>query len=105
VKRALLLALAEFSVISSPAQTASPPSSPRISAEHTRAGQKLTVTMTDENGVAVGSARVQLEAPPPAAPPRYGADFGGHCEFTNLPSGTCLLEPTCCASRRPASTL
>jgi hypothetical protein len=54
--------------------------------------QRLTVTVTDENLVAVGSARVQLQPPSPALPLRCGTDFAGHCEFTNLPSGTCELR-------------
>ncbi len=73
---------------SSLAQTTSaPPSS-----EHSVPAQKLTVTVTDENGVAVASARVQLQAPPPALPLRCGTDFAGHCEFTDLSSGTYELR-------------
>ena len=48
--------------------------------------------MTDENGVAVASARVQLQPPPPALPLRCGTDFAGHCEFTDLSSGTYELR-------------
>ncbi len=44
--------------------------------------------MTDENGVAVASARVQLQPTPPALPLRCETDFAGHCEFTDLSSGT-----------------
>ena len=44
--------------------------------------------MTDENGVAVRSARVLLQTPTPAIGLRCETDFAGHCEFTALPSGT-----------------
>ncbi|HWW14231.1 MAG TPA: carboxypeptidase regulatory-like domain-containing protein [Candidatus Dormibacteraeota bacterium] len=72
-------------------QTSSP--SPQHTApDHTAAAQKLTITVTDENLVAVGSARVQLQPPPPALALRCGTDFAGHCEFTNLPSGTYELR-------------
>jgi hypothetical protein len=50
--------------------------------------QKVTVTVTDENGVAVSGARVELQPPPPALVYRRETDFAGRCEFNNLPSGT-----------------
>jgi hypothetical protein len=68
-------------------QTASSPSPQRTSPDHPATVQKLTVSITDENGVAVTSARVQLQPPPPALPLRCGTDFAGHCEFTNLSPG------------------
>jgi hypothetical protein len=97
VKLAFLLALTALRVIPSPAQTSSSlpsiPSSPSQHApDHAAAAQKLTVTVTDETLVAVGSARVQLQPPPPALPLRCGTDFAGHCEFTNLPPGTYELR-------------
>lgn len=49
---------------------------------------KFTLTVTDENGVAVASARIQLEAAPPAATLRCETDFAGHCTFVDLSSGT-----------------
>ena len=48
--------------------------------------RKLTVTVTDENGVAVRSARVLLQPPSPAFPLRCETDFAGHCEFSVVPS-------------------
>jgi hypothetical protein len=48
----------------------------------------VIITVTDTNGVAVASARVQLQAAPPAAPVRCETDFAGHCEFPNLPATT-----------------
>lgn len=66
--------------------------SERASVEPGAAGAKLAVTVTDENGVAIGSARVQLQSPPPAVPLRCGTDFAGRCEFTNLASGTYELR-------------
>ena len=104
MKWALLAVLIAWA-IPSPAQTAASPSAPssstsssqhspseRVSPEHPAKGPKLTVTVTDENGVAVASARVQLQPPPPALPLRCGTDFAGHCEFTDLPSGTYELR-------------
>ncbi len=90
MKCALLLALAAWWVMPSPAQTSSsaPSSSQRISPDHPAAAQNLTVTVTDENGLAVAFARVQLQPPPPAIPLRCETDFAGHCEFTGLSSGT-----------------
>ena len=52
----------------------------------------LAVTVTDENGVAITSARIQLQSPPPGLPLRCETDFAGHCEFANLPSGTYELR-------------
>jgi hypothetical protein len=99
VEWVLPLALAGLWMLPSAAQTASssPPASQRTDAgrvpgEHTSAEQKLTVTVTDENGVAVASARVQLQPPPPALALRCGTDFAGHCEFTGLSSGTYELR-------------
>ncbi|MGB0078133.1 MAG: carboxypeptidase-like regulatory domain-containing protein, partial [Candidatus Sulfotelmatobacter sp.] len=84
----LVLALEAWCVMLSPAQTASsPPSS-----LHPAAVQKLTITVTDENGLAVSSARVELQPPPPALPLRCSTDFAGHCEFTDLSSATCELR-------------
>jgi len=100
--KCVLLALVALWTMPSSAQTSPRSSAPspasqqttseHISPEHTSAGQKLTVTVTDENGVAVWSARVQLQAPPPVLPLRCETDFAGHCEFTNLPSGAYELQ-------------
>jgi hypothetical protein len=86
-----MFALTLLWAMPSPAQTtASPPE--RISPEHRATPQKLIVTVTDENGVAVASARVQLQPPPPALALRCGTDFAGHCEFADLPAGTYELR-------------
>jgi Carboxypeptidase regulatory-like domain/TonB dependent receptor len=88
VKWLLVFALEAFCVMPSTAQTASSsPSSP-----HPAAAQKLAVTVIDENGLAVNSARVQLQPPPPALPLRCSTDFAGHCEFTDLSPGNCELR-------------
>jgi Carboxypeptidase regulatory-like domain len=87
VKWVYVLTLAAWCAISSPAQTASAPPPPENPAT-----QKLTVTVTDENGLAVASARVLLLAPPPALPLRCGTDFAGRCEFTELSSGNYELH-------------
>jgi hypothetical protein len=101
----LVTALAALSAVKSPAQTPSSgspapasqsPSPNQVAPEHNPpqhvAGQKLTVTVTDENGVAVESARVLLQPPPPALALRCGTDFAGRCEFTNLAAGTYSLS-------------
>jgi hypothetical protein len=50
-----------------------------------------TITVADENGVAVSSARVFLESPPlPAA--RCQTDFSGRCQFLALPAGQYQLR-------------
>ncbi|HLW85732.1 MAG TPA: TonB-dependent receptor [Candidatus Sulfotelmatobacter sp.] len=46
--------------------------------------ERLTVSVTDENGVPVGSARVELQGPPPMLALRCGTDFAGRCEFSDL---------------------
>ncbi|MGA8867283.1 MAG: TonB-dependent receptor, partial [Candidatus Sulfotelmatobacter sp.] len=106
LKCALWWALAAGLAVPCLAQTpAAPPSSSasrhtsseraapeQISSPHAAAGQKLTVTVSDENGVAVGSARVLLQAPPPALPLHCETDFAGRCEFTSLSSGSCELR-------------
>jgi hypothetical protein len=91
VECALLVALASFGIAPSPAQTSPPSTAPRVSPDRP-AAPKLTVTVTDENGVAVAAARVQLQPPPPALALRCGTDFAGHCEFTDLSRGTYELH-------------
>jgi hypothetical protein len=100
VKSALLFALLALLAFTGRAQT-SPWGAQRTNSEHGSSApgassSKLVVTVTDENGVAIGSARIQLQAqlqekaqaPPPAALPlRCGTDFAGRCEFTNLSPG------------------
>ncbi|MGB8012716.1 MAG: carboxypeptidase regulatory-like domain-containing protein [Terriglobales bacterium] len=63
----------------------------RASVDRNAASQKLVVTVTDENGVLVESARVQLQAPPDV-PLRCETDFAGHCEFISLSEGTYELR-------------
>jgi len=50
-----------------------------------------TITVTDENGVAVPSARVSLQAPPQPVV-HCQTDFGGRCPFPSLPAGTYQLR-------------
>jgi hypothetical protein len=111
VELAVLLVVMALWAMPSVAQTSSPSSSSssstslassssssqrtaseRVSSEHAAAEQKLTVTVTDENGVAVAAARVLLQAPPPALPLRCETDFAGHCEFADLASGSYELR-------------
>lgn len=50
-----------------------------------------TIVVTDENGVAVPSARVSIQLPPlPAI--HCQTDFTGRCPFPSLPAGTYLLR-------------
>jgi len=54
--------------------------------------QTIAVTVTDENGVAVPSALVYLQGPPPAAALRCETDFAGRCQFTNVVAGAYQLR-------------
>jgi hypothetical protein len=53
---------------------------------------QLEVNVTDENGVAVPSARVRLTIPQQANPLRCETDFAGQCAFSNLAAGTYQLR-------------
>jgi len=52
----------------------------------------MTVTVVDENDVAVTSALVFLQASPEAVALPSVTDFAGHCEFSNLSAGTYQLR-------------
>ena len=95
-KFALLLGLAAWLGVPSQAQTsppsAGPSSSQRNAQEHPAAGQNLTVAVTDENGIAVASARVQLQAASPASPLRCVTNFVGRCDFADLSAGSYELR-------------
>jgi hypothetical protein len=56
------------------------------------ASQKLSVAVSDEKGVAVALAQVQLRASAAAAATRCVTDFAGRCEFAKLSSGTYLVH-------------
>ena len=102
VRSVFLLALAICNVMSAQVQTSSSSSSQsalpqrsassHASSEQAESGQKLLVTVSDENGVAVGLARVELQPPPPALALRCETDFAGRCEFTNLSTQTYELR-------------
>ena len=82
---AICLALSILLVHSSLAQTSTkPPGS--------FPPQNILVTITDENGVAVPSALVFLQASTQAATLRCVTDFAGHCEFSNLSAATYQLR-------------
>jgi hypothetical protein len=53
---------------------------------------RVTVSVTDENGVAVGAARVFLQPPGTATALRCETDFSGHCTFLNLQAGSYQLR-------------
>lgn len=96
----MLFALSLWPAIFSVAQTSSSSSSKASSPQHSDhpseerpvTGQKLVVTVTDENGVAVASARTLFQPPAPALALRCETDFAGHCEFTNLSAGAYELH-------------
>jgi len=54
--------------------------------------QKILVTVTDENEVAVPSAFVYLQASPQGVALRCVTDFAGRCEFSNLSAATYQLR-------------
>ncbi len=90
-KQAALAALAMLWAALGGAQSSAPsglqqPSSGHISGQKNPV-QRITVTVTDENGVAVRSASVELQPAAPALALHCLTDFAGRCEFTNLPTG------------------
>ncbi len=70
------------------AQTAKPAQKPPAPT----APQKITVTVTDENGVAIPSALVFLETSPQAVALRCETDFAGRCQFANVVAGAYQLR-------------
>jgi outer membrane receptor protein involved in Fe transport len=87
-------ATAEFALIMCLATALAPRSSGQTlpsQASHAEA-QKLIVTATDQNGVAVVSARMQLQAPTLPMPLRCETDFAGRCQFSSLISGVYELH-------------
>jgi len=56
------------------------------------ASQNITVTVVDENDVAVTSALVFLQTSPEAVALPSVTDFAGQCEFSNLSAGTYQLR-------------
>jgi hypothetical protein len=53
---------------------------------------KLEITVTDETGVAVGSARAMLGTASQTNPLHCETDSAGHCTFLSLPKGTFQLR-------------
>lgn len=87
VKGALLL-LAAWCAAPLSAQTTSEPAARQTSRDRGSGQPKLVVTVSDQNGVAVAAARVQLQPPPPGLPLHCATDFAGRCEFSSLGAGT-----------------
>jgi hypothetical protein len=82
---AICLAVSIFLVQVSLAQTSpKPPGS--------TSSQNILLTVIDENGVAVPSALVFLQASPQAIALRCVTDFAGHCAFSNLSAATYQLR-------------
>ena len=73
-----------LSALSAPWSAAQAPASAERGAE----SQELVVVVSDENGVAVARARVQLQAAQPGNPTRCETDFAGRCEFNRLRAGS-----------------
>jgi hypothetical protein len=69
------------------AQTATPAPHPSSSVQPV-----LSITVTDENGVAVPSARVSLQPSPSSAGVWCVTDFAGHCYFRGLNAGNYQLR-------------
>ena len=86
VKWILLFALASLARLPSLSQLSS------AQPESKYNDRKLTVIVTDENGIAVSAARVQLQPSPPAIALHCETDFDGHCEFPALPPGSYELR-------------
>src|SRR5207248_10545025 len=80
-----VLALLSTSQAQNPTLGASP------SAPSTRSSQKLVISVNDENGVAVPSARVQLRSPANTSPMWCAADFSGRCTIEYLTSSSCPI--------------
>jgi hypothetical protein len=51
----------------------------------------LTVSVFDENGIAVAGARVTLQPPSPAPALRCGTQISGRCELPRIPDGLCQI--------------
>lgn len=73
-------------------QSAAQEKPPSQKSSQTAPAAKLTVIVTDQNRVAVPSAHVKLQLPPPLAPQYCETDFSGHCEFNNLNPGPAELS-------------
>lgn len=89
---ALVVALASLWAQSAPAQTTLPSSPSQRNTPERPSLPKLTVVVNDQNGIAVRSARVQLQPSSSAPPLRCETDFAGRCEFSNLSSGAYELR-------------
>ena len=78
--------VAAFSAVlalSTPSRAQDRPLGAASSAPPARSSHNLLVTVNDENGVAVPSARVQLRSSPDAAPLWCATDFSGRCTIGN----------------------
>ena len=86
------MSLALLALFARPSSAQAPIFPPQHTSDSPGASQKFTVTVTDENGVAVRSARLQLQPPPPALPLHCETDFAGRCEFVSLPPAAYSLR-------------
>lgn len=82
-KSAICLAVSILLIRVSLAQTSTEPSTRSLN---------VLVTVTDENGVAVPSALVFLQASPQSVALPCVTDFAGHCEFSGLSASTYQLR-------------
>jgi hypothetical protein len=62
-----------------------------VSAAAAQTAPAPTIAVVDENGVAVSSARVSLEAPPQPSV-HCETDYNGRCQFPDLPAGKYQLH-------------
>lgn len=77
----LLASLCFLAAIAAPGQT-------RSEGNRTASEKTIVISITDENNVAVSSARVSLRADENSAWERCDTDFRGSCSLRNLPVGT-----------------
>ena len=77
------LAIFLFANHFSPAQTSQTAKNPVF---------RLALSVTDENGVAIPSAHVELTSSQPAVPLRCETDFAGRCAFASLNAGAYRLR-------------
>jgi hypothetical protein len=97
-KAVLLFLIALLTVFLEPPSLAQTPSRPDSGTESSQAqsdqseSNRLIVAVTDETGVPIAGARVQLKTEYISTPLRCETDYNGRCELTGLPSGACEVR-------------
>lgn len=70
------------------ARAQDPPSTPATNPRSASGSQRLSITVNDENGVAVPSARVSLQGSVEGSPLWCATDFSGRCSVPGLKPGS-----------------